>query len=60
MVVPIGPVKSMPPTDEHGGAYRSGSGEESTAEFGALLREPAPQPRRLVEPGDFFDDAFRG
>ena len=31
----------------------------STAEFGALLREPAPQPRRVREPGDEFDEAFR-
>jgi cell division transport system ATP-binding protein len=30
----------------------------STAEFGALLREPAPEPRRM-EPGDEFDEAFR-
>ena len=34
----------------------------NTAEFGALLREPAPAaaPRRAGdEPGDDFDDAFR-
>jgi hypothetical protein len=31
----------------------------STAEFGALLREPAPEPRRVREPGDDFDEAFR-
>jgi cell division transport system ATP-binding protein len=34
----------------------------STAEFGALLREPAPEPQRVPkkrEPGDDFDEAFR-
>ncbi len=31
----------------------------STAEFGALLREPAPRPQRVREPGDEFDEAFR-
>jgi cell division transport system ATP-binding protein len=31
----------------------------STAEFGALMREPAPEPRRVREPFDDFDDAFR-
>jgi len=30
----------------------------STAEFGALLREPAPAPRRVREAGDEFDEAF--
>jgi cell division transport system ATP-binding protein len=30
----------------------------STAEFGALMREPAPEPRRVPQPGDLFDDAF--
>jgi cell division transport system ATP-binding protein len=30
----------------------------STAEFGALLREPAPAPQRLRDPGDLFDEAF--
>ncbi len=43
--------------DELTGAYREG--EESTGEFGALMRgEPAPAPRRLPDPGDLFDDAF--
>jgi cell division transport system ATP-binding protein len=32
--------------------------ELSTAEFGALLREPAPAPQRLRDPGDLFDEAF--
>jgi cell division transport system ATP-binding protein len=31
----------------------------STAEFGALMREPAPEPKRVREPGDEFDEAFR-
>jgi cell division transport system ATP-binding protein len=31
----------------------------TTAEFGALLREPAPAPKRVREPYDDFDDAFR-
>lgn len=31
----------------------------STAEFGALMTEPAPRPRRVHEAGDEFDDAFR-
>src|SRR3954451_10249652 len=31
----------------------------STAEFGALLREPAPAPKRAKDPGDEFDEAFR-
>ena len=44
--------------DEHGGGYSTT--EENTAEFGLLMRgEPAPAPRRLSTPGDFFDDAFR-
>jgi cell division transport system ATP-binding protein len=31
----------------------------TTAEFGALLREPAPEPKRVPrEPGDEFDEAF--
>ena len=45
--------------DEATGLY-SPREEISTAEFGALLRdEPAPQPRRMREPGDEFDEAFR-
>ena len=31
----------------------------STDEFGALLREPAPAPKRAKDPGDEFDEAFR-
>ena len=42
--------------DELAGRYAPT--DMSTAEFGALLREPAPEPRRR-EPGDDFDDAFR-
>ena len=43
--------------DEHGGGYSTG--DENTTEFGLLMRgEPAPAPRRLSTPGDFFDDAF--
>jgi cell division transport system ATP-binding protein len=30
----------------------------STAEFGELMREPAPEPQRVPQPGDLFDDAF--
>jgi cell division transport system ATP-binding protein len=45
--------------DEHQGRY-AGRGDETTAEFGALMRgEPAPAPRRLTEPGELFDDAFQ-
>jgi cell division transport system ATP-binding protein len=44
--------------DEATGSYEARS-DMSTAEFGALLREPAPQPRRVYEPGDEFDEAFR-
>jgi cell division transport system ATP-binding protein len=44
--------------DEATGSYEARS-DLSTAEFGALLREPAPQPRRVREPGDEFDEAFR-
>ena len=44
--------------DEATGSYAARA-DMSTAEFGALLREPAPQPRRVREPGDEFDDAFR-
>ncbi len=45
--------------DEIGGRYAPA--DVSTAEFGALLREPAPEPRRAGhdDPGDDFDDAFR-
>jgi cell division transport system ATP-binding protein len=31
----------------------------STAEFGALMREPAPEPQRVEQPGEIFDDAYR-
>jgi cell division transport system ATP-binding protein len=44
--------------DEATGSYEARA-DMSTAEFGALLREPAPQPRRVREPGDEFDEAFR-
>ena len=40
--------------DEHGGLYAPR--DLNTAEFGALLREPAPEPRRM--PRDPFDDIF--
>jgi len=44
--------------DEVSGLYAPR--DMTTAEFGALLREPAPKPeRRLREPADDFDDAFR-
>ena len=43
--------------DEVSGLYAPR--DMSTAEFGALLREPAPAPRRVREPGDDFDEAFR-
>jgi cell division transport system ATP-binding protein len=43
--------------DEVAGLYAPR--EMSTAEFGALMREPAPAPRRAREPGDDFDEAFR-
>ncbi|HYF27192.1 MAG TPA: ATP-binding cassette domain-containing protein, partial [Baekduia sp.] len=39
--------------DEHQGAYARA--ELSTAEFGALLREPAPEPRRLRDDEDDID-----
>ncbi len=42
--------------DEATGSYAAR--DLSTAEFGALLREPAPAPRRAREPGDDFDEAF--
>ncbi len=46
--------------DELAGRYAPT--DMSTAEFGALLREPAPEPQRPQrprEPGDDFDEAFR-
>ncbi len=43
--------------DEVSGLYAPR--DMSTAEFGALLREPAPEPQRVREPGDEFDEAFR-
>jgi cell division transport system ATP-binding protein len=43
--------------DEVSGLYAPR--DMSTAEFGALLREPAPEPKRVREPGDDFDEAFR-
>jgi cell division transport system ATP-binding protein len=43
--------------DEVSGLYAPR--DMSTAEFGALLREPAPAPKRVREPADDFDDAFR-
>jgi len=43
--------------DEVSGLYAPR--DMSTAEFGALLREPAPEPKRVREPGDEFDEAFR-
>jgi cell division transport system ATP-binding protein len=43
--------------DEVSGLYAPR--DMSTAEFGALLREPAPAPKRVREPADDFDEAFR-
>jgi cell division transport system ATP-binding protein len=43
--------------DEASGSYAPR--DLSTAEFGALMREPAPEPRRVREPWDDFDEAFR-
>jgi cell division transport system ATP-binding protein len=43
--------------DEVSGLYAPR--DMSTAEFGALMREPAPEPKRVREPGDEFDEAFR-
>jgi cell division transport system ATP-binding protein len=43
--------------DEISGLYAPR--DMSTAEFGALMREPAPEPKRVRDPGDEFDDAFR-
>ncbi len=40
--------------DEHQGAYARS--DMSTAEFGALLREPAPEPKRLGDDGPSDDD----
>src|SRR3954467_6408823 len=43
--------------DELGGQYAPR--DLTTAEFGALLREPAPEPQRVgALPDDIFDDAF--
>jgi cell division transport system ATP-binding protein len=42
--------------DEQAGAYARR--ELSTAEFGALLREPAPEPQRVPEAADLFDSVF--
>jgi cell division transport system ATP-binding protein len=43
--------------DELGGQYAPR--DLTTAEFGALLREPAPEPHRVDRPpADLFDDAF--
>jgi cell division transport system ATP-binding protein len=43
--------------DELGGQYAPR--DLTTAEFGALLREPAPEPHRVPQgPADLFDDAF--
>jgi cell division transport system ATP-binding protein len=41
--------------DEHDAFYAPR--DMSTAEFGALLREPAPEPKRLIDP---IDDLWRG
>jgi cell division transport system ATP-binding protein len=42
--------------DEVGGAYAPR--DLTTAEFGALMREPAPEPHRVEHPGDMFDEAY--
>jgi cell division transport system ATP-binding protein len=42
--------------DEVAGQYAQR--DISTAEFGELMREPAPEPQRVPQPGDLFDDAF--
>jgi cell division transport system ATP-binding protein len=42
--------------DEHGGRYAPT--DLNTAEFGALLREPAPAPRRTGRELDPFDEIF--
>jgi cell division transport system ATP-binding protein len=42
--------------DEIGGQYAPR--DLTTAEFGELLREPAPEPQRVAQSGDMFDDAF--
>jgi cell division transport system ATP-binding protein len=42
--------------DERGGQYAPR--DISTAEFGALLREHAPEPERRSQPGDLFDEVF--
>ncbi|MDX6725004.1 MAG: cell division transport system ATP-binding protein, partial [Solirubrobacteraceae bacterium] len=43
--------------DEIGGQYAPR--DLTTDEFGALLREPAPEPLRVKYSADMFDDAFR-
>jgi cell division transport system ATP-binding protein len=43
--------------DEIGGQYAPR--DITTDEFGALLREPAPEPLRVKYSADMFDDAFR-
>ena len=43
--------------DEQAGRYAQS--DVTTAEFGALLAEPAPAPRRAPDVGDDFDEAFR-
>ena len=43
--------------DEIGGQYAPR--DLTTDEFGALLREPAPEPLRVPYSADMFDDAFR-
>ena len=43
--------------DEQAGAYAQR--DQSTAEFGALLREPAPEPQRAARGRPtLFDDVF--
>jgi cell division transport system ATP-binding protein len=42
--------------DEHNAGYAPR--DMNTPEFGALLREPAPAPKRNDRPRDEFDDIF--
>jgi len=42
--------------DEQGGGYARR--DLTTAEFGALLREPSPEPVRVPEAADLFDSVF--
>jgi cell division transport system ATP-binding protein len=42
--------------DEEAGGYARR--DMTTAEFGALLREPAPEPVRAADPADLFDSVF--